>query len=137
MGKLKLEARKQVEQAQERGREITEYAEQKLEEAWGNTLPLGYEGIHMIEDLEAIDDDDLALVEAARSEAMNIAGQIKNHVPQNEPFEIIDPPAGHSITDFSEGNDLLFQEIAEDCGQPDPALQAEIDRLIEMLEGIW
>lgn len=90
----------------------------------------------MIEDLEAIDDDDLALVEAARSEAMYIAGQVKNHVPQNEPFEIIDPPMGYSITGFFEGNDFSFQETDEDCGQPDPELQAELDRLVEMLEEI-
>lgn len=131
MGKLKLEAKERAERDQKHSQEIIECGEQKLEEA------LGYAGVSWLEDLEEIDDDDRALVEAARSEAMDIAGQIKNHVPQNEPFEIIDPPTGHSMTDFSEGNDLSFQEIDEDCGQPDPELQAGFDCLVEMLEDIW
>ena len=62
-----------------------------LEEAEDIKLPLGCEGISIIDEIEAIDDD-LALIEAARSEAEDFAGMSKHSIPSRLPLEIIEPP---------------------------------------------
>lgn len=146
MGKLKLEAQKEFEQAQKQGQEIVESAEQKLEEAWLSTLPLGYEGISIIDDIEAIDDDDLAAIEAAQKEANDIAANLRFEIPTHD----IDPLPGHTMDEFlsdysasdaffelSPNEDRPFQEIVEEHEQVDPELQAKFDQIVTELEGIF
>lgn len=125
--------------------EITEMGEQRMEEARLNSLPLRYDGISLIDTLEAIDDDDKATIEAARRESEDIAA-IKNP-PQ---FIEEDPPPGHTMDDFisdslpigeflepPKDEESLFQEIAEECEPVAPELQAEIDRMIKELENLF
>ena len=59
MGSLKLEQRQKVESDQERGREVQESGEQKLEEAEASQGAM--------EQIEAIDYDDKAALDAARA----------------------------------------------------------------------
>ena len=126
--------------------EITEMGEQRMKEARLNSLPLGYDGISLIDTLEAIDDDDKAAIEAARRESEDIAAAIKNP-PQ---FIEEDPPPGHTMDDFISDSlpigeflappgdeESLFQEIAEECEPVAPELQAEIDRMIKELENLF
>lgn len=68
MGSLKLEQRQKVESDQEKGREVKEAGEQKLEEAEASQGAM--------EQIEAIDDDDKAALDAARSESDGIAKAI-------------------------------------------------------------
>ena len=118
----------------------------ETKEAWVERDPAspGCDGVSLIDSLEGIDDDDKDAIAAARHEAMDIAGLIRNNVPQKEPIEvidppieIIDPPIDNSTPDLSKGNGLSFQDIVEESSQPDPEFQAEIDRLMAMLEDIW
>lgn len=60
MGSLKLEAHKKIEREKESGHEILEIGEQKIREL---------EEYLTFDIIEAIDDDDKAVVEAARNEA--------------------------------------------------------------------
>lgn len=136
MGKLKLEAKRQ----DEREREILECGERMLDEASDITLPLGYEAISIIDELEAIDDDDLALIEAARSEAEDVAGMIKHSAPSRLPLEIIEPPQDFTVENLSSSNDFVFQEFDEIEDEPqreDSELQLEFERLAKALEDFF
>ena len=136
MGKLNLESKKQ----DEREREILECGERLLEEGRDIKLPLGYEGISIIDELEAIDDDDLALIEAARSEAEDIAGMSKYSVPSRLPLEIIEPPQDFTVENLSSSNNFVFQEfdeIEDEPQQEDSELQLEFERLAKALEDFF
>ncbi|MGN1457098.1 MAG: hypothetical protein ACI4XP_03980 [Acutalibacteraceae bacterium] len=65
MGSLKDSMRSKVESGQERGEQIKEIASQKIEEATASAEALN--------SVEAIDDDDKAAVESARSASSSIA----------------------------------------------------------------
>lgn len=144
MGKLNLKLEPAL--SSKHRDEITEMGEQMMEEAWINSLPLGYDGISLIDTLEAIDDDDKAAIEAARKESEDITAAIKN------PSQFIeeDPPPGHTMDDFISDSlsisefleppgdaESLFQEIAEECKPVAPELQTEIDRMIKELENLF
>lgn len=136
MGKLKLEAKRQ----DERERKILECGERLLDEARDITLPLGYEGISIFDELEAIDDDDLALIEEARSEAEDVAGIIRHPAPLSLPLEIIEPPQDFTAENLSSSNNLVFQEFSEIEDEPqqeDSELQLEFERLAKALEDFF
>ena len=65
MGSLKLEQRQKVESDQEKGTEIKEAGEQKLEEAETSQ--------EAMEQIEGVDDDDKAALDTARENANEIA----------------------------------------------------------------
>lgn len=136
MGKLKLECKKQDECE----REILECGEKLLKEGRGIKLPLRYEGISLIDELEVIDDDDLALIEAARSEAEDITGISKHSVPSRLPFEIIEPPQDFTAENPSSSNNFVFQEFDEIEDEPqkeDFELQLELESLAKALEDFF
>ena len=89
MGSLKLEQRQKVESDQERGREVQESGEQKLEEAEASQGAM--------EQIEAIDDDDKAALDAARSESDGIAKAIAESEIKEPGREI-----GESLKETSE-----------------------------------
>jgi len=159
MGSLKLEQRQKVESDQERGKEITETGEQKIEEAEASAQAL--------ESIEAIDDDDKAAVDAARSESDGIAkalaeSEIKE--PGAEVGESLKETSEQS-TEYSEtemkdadtatemtgdfggvGSELSsqlqesgqeFQEIANESDQVNDELQSEFDQIAAALEGMF
>lgn len=136
MGKLKLEAQRCVEHNCIRGQEIVECGERLLEEARDITLPLGYEGISIIDELEVIDDDDLALIEGTRSQAEDVAGMSKHSMTPSLPLEITEHPQGFAAENISSSS-MVFQELDEIEDKPlqeDSELQLEFERLAKQLE---
>lgn len=159
MGSLKLEQRQKVECAQEKGGEIKEAGEQKLEEAEASQGAM--------EQIEAIDDDDKAALDAARSESDGIAKAIaesevkepgrevgdslKENAEQSAEYSEIEmadaEKASEMVGDYSEvGGGLSgelqksaqeFQEIAEESDQVDDELQSEYDQIVASLEGVF
>lgn len=159
MGSLKLEQRQKVESDQERGREVQESGEQKLEEAEASQGAM--------EQIEAIDDDDKAALDAARSESDGIAKAIaeseikepgreigeslKETSEQSTEYretEMADAEkASEMVGDYSEAGGELsselqesgqeFQDIAEESDQVNDELQAEYDQLAASLEGVF
>lgn len=159
MGSLKLEQRQKVESDQERGREVQEAGEQKLEEAETSQEAIGQ--------IEAIDDDDRAALDAAISESDGIAKAIAESEIEEPGREIGDSlketseqsseyaetemsdaqKATEMNGDYSEvGSGLSeelqqsgqeFQEIAEESDQVNDELQAEYDKLAAELEGVF
>ena len=157
MCSLKLEQRQKVESAQERGREVQESGEQKLEEAEASQGAM--------EQIEAIDDDDKAALDAARSESDGIAKAIaeseikepgreigeslKETSEQSTEYretEMADAEkASEMVGDYAEAGVELsselqesgqeFQDIAEESDQVNDELQAEYDQLAASLEG--
>lgn len=89
MGSLKLEQRQKVESDQEKGREVQESGEQKLEEAEASQGAM--------EQIEAIDDDDKAALDAARSESDGIAKAIAESEVKEPGREV-----GESLKETSE-----------------------------------
>lgn len=159
MGSLKLEQRQKVESDQERGREVQESGEQKLEEAEASQGAM--------EQIEAIDDDDKAALDAARSESDGIAKAIAESEikePGREIGESLKETSEQS-TEYSEtemadaekasemvggysevGGELSselqgscqeFQDIAEESDQVNDELQSEYDQLAAALEGVF
>lgn len=137
MGKLKLEAQRCVEQDRVKGQKIVECGEQEIEEARLNSLPLGHEGVSLIDELERIDDDDLAAIEAARSQAEDVAGMSKHFATSRFPLSILEPPQDFSSESLSSSDNLAFQgidEIEDESLQEDSELQLEFERLAKALE---
>ena len=135
MRKLNLESKKQAKREQE----IIECGERMLEETKDIVLPLGYEGISVIDELEVIDDDDLALIEAARSQAEDVAGMSKHSMTSSLPLEITEPPQGFAAENISSSS-LVFQELDEIEDKPlqeDSELQLEFERLAKQLENYF
>lgn len=159
MGSIKLEQRQKVENDQEKGREIQENAEQKLEEAEVSNAAF--------EQIEAVDDDDKAALDAARSECDGIAkalaeSEIKE--PGREVGESLKETSEQS-TEYAEtemadaekastmegdysgvGSELSgelqesgqeFQDIAEEAEQVDEELEAELEQRAAALEGVF
>lgn len=159
MGSLKLEQREKVEADQERGQEITEVGEQKLEEA-----EVSNEAISQI---EAIDDDDKAALDAARSEASEIAKEVAESdikSPWEEVSGSLEATASESreyseterqdaekaaemTGDYSETGAGLsetleasgeeFEDIAEQSDQVNEEKSAELEQLMANLEGVF
>lgn len=159
MGSLKLEQKQKVESDQECGSEIKEAGEQKLEEAEASQGAM--------EQIEAIDDDDKAALDAARSESDGIAKAIaesevkepgrevgeslKETSEQSTEYsetEMADSEkAAEMVGDYSEvGGELSselqesgqeFQEIAEESDQVNDELQSEYDQIAASLEGVF
>ena len=135
MGSLKLEQRQKVESDQERGQEIQENAETKVEEAEVSQQAL--------EQIEAIDDDDKAAVDAARSEAEGGFGSLvesKIKVPFAEIYEsLID-------IDYIDENDLSSllndlnestQDTMEETEQTESEIQSKIEQMVGELENLF
>lgn len=159
MGSLKLEQQGKVEQAEQRGAEIRETGDQKVEEA--ETSAAALEGV------EAIDDDDKAAVDAARSEADGIAKAIAEsdvRAPGQEVGESLQETAsesreysdiemqdaekaGEMTGDYSDtGSNLAgqleasgeeFAEIADQSDEVNDEMQAEVSRIAAALEGTF
>lgn len=159
MGSIKLEQRQKVESNQERGREVQEGGEEKLEEAEVSNAAL--------EQIEAVDDDDKAALDAARSESDGIAkalaeSEIKEpgrevgeslketSEQSNEYAETEKSDAEKASTmegDFSGvGSELAgelqesgqeFMDIAEEADQINDELEAEFEQLAAALEGVF
>lgn len=159
MGTLKMEQRQKVERDQERGHEVQEVGEQKIEEAETSAEALGQ--------IEAIDDDDRAAVDAARSESDGIAralaeSEIKE--PGAEIGESLKETASESM-EYSDiemadaekaaemtgdytgtGSELSgslqesaqeFQEISAQSDQVNADLQSKLGQMAAHLEGIF
>lgn len=159
MGTLKMEQRQKVERDQERGHEVQEVGEQKIEEAETSAEALGQ--------IEAIDDDDRAAVDAARSESDGIAralaeSEIKE--PGAEIGESLKETASESM-EYSDiemadaekaaemtgdytgtGSELSgslqesaqeFQEISTQSDQVNADLQSKLGQMAAHLEGIF
>ena len=125
MGSLKQEQR--VECDQEFNKEVSKVLQEAMEQ------------------IETIDDDDQALLETPKKEANDIATAIQCLGISNQLIEI-DPPPGHTMgeCDFSSGltsliedENLLFQEIVDECEQGDSELQEEFECIVKALEGIF
>lgn len=131
---LKLDALEQVG-LQDQCNEIAECGEQKIREA---EAILTWNGI----DLEAIDDDDQAAVDAARAEAEEIAGMVKRHTKVCIPNEIIEPPLDVPVCTIFTGEELprqmeTFEEIADEGEVSNSDYDDMILQLISELEGIF
>lgn len=83
MGSLKLEQRQKVESDHEKGTEIKEAGEQKLEEAEASQGAM--------EQIEAIDDDDKAALDAARSESDGIAKRLLRARLRSRDVKLVNP----------------------------------------------
>lgn len=159
MGSLKLEQRQKVESNQEKGGEIKEAGERKLEEAEASQGAM--------EQVEAIDDDDKAALDAARSESDGIAKAVaeseikepghevgeslKENTEQSTEYSEIEMAdagkASEMVGDYSDvGGGLSgelqesaqeFQEIAEESDQVNDELQSEYDQIAAALEGVF
>lgn len=159
MGSLKLEQHQKVESAQERGQEIHEVGEQKIDEAETSAQAL--------EQIEGIDDDDKSALEAARGESDSIAkalaeSEIKEpglevgeslketseESTEYSETEMADAEKASEMTgDFSEtGAELSeslqdsgqeFQDIAEESDETNDELQAEFEQAAAELEGMF
>lgn len=159
MGSLKLEQRQKVESDQGRDLEIQEVGEQKIEEAETSAQAL--------EQIEAIDDDDKAAVDAARSESDGIAKalaeseikepgsdvgeSLKETSEQSTEYsetEMTDAEKASEMTgDFSEtGAELSeslqesgqeFQDIAEESDQVNDEMQSKFEQMAAELEGVF
>ena len=159
MGSLKLEQRQKVESDHERGQEIQEVGEQKIEEAETSAQAM--------EQIEAIDDDDKAALESARNEADGIAKSlaeseikdpgaevgeslIETSEQSNEysETEMADAEKASEMTgDFSEtGSELSeslqesgqeFQDIAEESDQTNDEMQSKFEQMSAELEGVF
>jgi|GEM_PF-899090 len=159
MSSPKLEQRQKVESNQERGNEVKESGEQKLEEAEASQ--------EAMEPIEAIDDDDKAALDAAKSESDGIAKAIaeseikapgreigeslKETAEQSNEYsetEMADAEkASEMVGDYSGvGGELAselqqsgqeFQEIAEESDQVNDELQSEYDQLAAAMEGVF
>lgn len=156
MGSLKLEQRQKVENDQERGQEIREGGETKLEEAEVSNEAMS--------SIEAIDDDDKAAVDAARAEADGIAKMIAEseiRTPGQEVGESLKETSEQSVEysetemedadkasemtgDFSDaGSELAsnlqesgeeFQEIADESDEISNEMTSELEQLAASLE---
>lgn len=159
MGSLKLEQSRKVEYDQERGKEVQENVETKLEEAEASNAAM--------EQIEAIDDDDKASLDQAVTESAEIAKNtveseirepgteigesLKETSEQSQEYSETEKKDAEKATemtgDYSEtGSELAenlqesgqeFQEIAEAGDQTKSELDAEYDRLAAALEGVF
>lgn len=159
MGSLKLEQREKVEADQERGQEITEVGEQKLEEAEASNEALSQ--------IEAIDDDDKAPLDIARSESSEIAKEVAEsdiRSPWEEVSSSLESTASESreysdterkdaeqatemTGDYTETGAKLsetleesgeeFEDIAEQSDQVNEEKSAEFEQLMANLEGVF
>lgn len=159
MGSVKLEQRQKVENDREKGREIKEAGDTKLEEAETSSAAL--------EQIEGVDEDDKAALDAAKSESDGIAKAIaeseikepgrevgeslKETSEQSTEYsetEMADADkASEMVGDYSDvGSGLSselqesgqeFQEIAEESDQVNDELQSEYDQLAAALEGVF
>lgn len=159
MSSLKLEQRQKVENDQERGQEITEISEQKIEEAEVSAQAL--------ESIEAIDDDDKAAVDAARSESDGIAKALAEseiREPGNEVSESLTETSEQSneyseteMADADKANEMTgdfsvtgaelsgqlqesgqeFQEIADEGDRINDELQSKFEQMAAELEGVF
>ena len=159
MGMLKLEQRQKIEDSRERGREIQETGEQKLEEAEIS--------VQALEQIEAIDDDDQAAVEAARMESDGIAKALAESEIAEPGAEVGEALKATSLesTEYSEteladaekaaemtgdygdtGGDLSghlwesgeeFREISAQSDQSREEIQSRLDQIASRLEGVF
>ena len=159
MGSVKLEQSQKVESAYEKGTEVKENSEQKLEEAETSQSAM--------DQIEGVDDDDKAALEAARQESDGIAktiaeseikepgreigASLKETSEQSVEYsetEMADAEkASEMVGNYSEvGGELSgeltqsgqeFQEIAEKSDQINDELQSEYDRIASALEGVF
>lgn len=159
MGTLKMEQGQKIERDQERGQEVQEIGEQKIEEAETSAEALGQ--------IEAIDDDDRAAVEAARSESDGIAkalaeseikepgSQIGESLKETSSesreysgIEMADAEKAAEMTgDYSgTGSELSgslqesaqeFQELADRSDQVNTELQSKLSQMSAHLEGVF
>ena len=159
MGSLKSEQRQKVESDQERGQEIAEVGETKVEEA-----EISSEAMSQI---EAIDDDDKAALDAAHSEAEGIARMVAEseiRAPGQEVGESLTETAeesneyaeteykdaetasemtgdygdtGSNLASSLEQSGEEFQEISDEAVETNEELQAELEQLASSVEGQW
>lgn len=159
MGSLKLEQRQKVERDQERGQEIQETGEQKIEEAEISAQAL--------EQIEAIDDDDKAAVDAARGESDGIAkalaeSEIKEPGVEvgkslNETSDVSNKYSEIEKADADKASEMTgdfdntgaelsrglqesgqeFQEIADESDQVNDEMQSKFDQMASKLEGVF
>lgn len=134
MGFLKLEHQKRIEKGKEKGQDIIETGEQKIREL---------EEYQAFDQIEAIDDDDKAAVDAARSEAEGGFGSLvesKIKVPFAEIYEsLID-------IDYIDENDLSSllndlnestQDTMEETEQTESEIQSKIEQMVGELENLF
>ena len=159
MGSVKLEQHQKVEKDQERGTEIKEVAEQKLEEAEASK--------NALDQIETVDDDDKAALETALTTSEGIAKSIAESEikePGREVGESLKETSEESteyseteragaekasemVGDYTEvGGNLAgeleqsgqeFEEIAAQSDQIRDELMSEYDQRAAALEGIF
>lgn len=136
MGKLKLEAKERTKN----NLELMQCGGRTLEEIQNQEHPCWVDEISCLAALEAIDDDDLDAIEAARSEAEDVAGMSKHSISSRLPLELIEPPQDFTAENLSSSNNLVFQEFGEIEDEPqqeDSKLQLEFERLAKALEDFF
>lgn len=136
MGKLKLEAKERMKNDPE----LMQCGGRRLEDIQKQEHPRWEDEIACLAALEAIDDDDWDAIEAARSQAEDVAGMSKHSMPSRLPLEIIEPPQDFTAENLSSSSNLVFQEfdeIEDEPQQEDSELQLEFELLAKALEDFF
>lgn len=159
MGSVKLEQHQKLEANQERGNEVVEKGDVKLEDAVESEAAMSR--------IEAVDDDDKAALEAGRSESDSIAkelasvevrepgkevseGLLETSEQSNEYADTEEQDAeaasemvgdyegvGGNLENQFEQSAQEFREIAEQSDQSNSELEAEFDRIASALESTF
>lgn len=159
MGSLKLEQHQKVERDNERGVQIQEVGSVKIEEAESSVTSL--------EQIQAIDDDDRAAVDAARSESNGIANAVSEseirepgtdvkeslretsrQSQEYSAMELQDASRAAEMTgDYSgtgaglagslETSAAEFQDISDESDTMSGEMQAKFDQMSGILEGMF
>lgn len=139
MGSLKFEGRRKVEDSQTCGQAIQEKDEEKIAER---------ESALILNQIEVIDDDALALIEAARQDAEAVAGMSRETsgcrsdssdvICILRPEDIdVDYMSGLSDAKSFEDSSVDFQEKSDEADQISEEMQIKIEQLMKRLEDIF
>jgi hypothetical protein len=159
MGQKKIEMNQRVEADKERGQEIAEKGDQKIEEAEASQEAL--------QSIEIVDDDDEKAVEQARTESNGIAKGIaeseikepgesvsesfKETSEQSKEYSETEMQSAATATEMTAdysgvGSELSselqqsgqeFQEIADQADQSSDELKSRLDQEVADLEGVF
>lgn len=139
MGSLKFEDRRKTESIQSCGQKIRGLDDKMVEER-DSTL--------ILDQIEAIDDDDLALIEEARQEAETVAGMERvtsgygnagsDVICVLRPKDI-DVDYTNSLSDVKsfEDSSVDFQDISDVADSVTEEMQMKMEQLVKMLEDIF
>lgn len=139
MGLLKFEGRRRVEDFQTCGQEIQEKGEKKIAER---------DSALIWDQIEAIDDNDLALIEEARQDAEAVAGMSRvtsgfesdsaDVICVLRPENIgVDYTGGLSDAMSFEDSSVDFQDISDEADQTSEEMQIKMEQLMKRLEDVF